>query len=112
MNLSLFLNFYWLISGCCAIHYVKEADLVLGGDEGKECTYSKGYMKRQAIFSCLTCAPEGNAGVCTACSLTCHDGHEVFSLDILYSIEDLVVDGLWLNIETKCCWPGNSQGLR
>lgn len=57
-----------------------EADLVLGGDEGKECTYSKGYMKRQAIFSCLTCAPEGNAGVCTACSLTCHDGHEIVEL--------------------------------
>ncbi|KAI9174542.1 hypothetical protein LWI28_018807 [Acer negundo] len=57
-----------------------EADLVLGGDEGKECTYSKGYMKRQAIFSCLTCTPEGNAGVCTACSLSCHDGHEIVEL--------------------------------
>ncbi|KAK1275166.1 hypothetical protein QJS04_geneDACA011059 [Acorus gramineus] len=57
-----------------------EADLVLGGDEGKECTYAKGYMKRQAIFSCLTCVPEGVAGVCTACSLTCHDGHEVVEL--------------------------------
>lgn len=57
-----------------------EADLVLGGDEGKECTYSKGYMKRQAIFSCLTCAPDGNAGICTACSLSCHDGHEILEL--------------------------------
>lgn len=57
-----------------------EADLVLGGDEGKECTYSKGYMKRQAIFSCLTCTPNGNAGVCTACSLSCHDGHEIVEL--------------------------------
>ncbi|XP_022970058.1 putative E3 ubiquitin-protein ligase UBR7 [Cucurbita maxima] len=57
-----------------------EADLVLGGDEGKECTYSKGYMKRQAIFSCLTCTPDGNAGVCTACSLSCHDGHEIVEL--------------------------------
>lgn len=55
----------------------KEADLVLGGDEGDECTYAKGYMKRQAIFSCLTCNPEGNAGICTACCLSCHDGHEV-----------------------------------
>ena len=55
----------------------KEADLVLGGDEGKECTYTNGYMKRQAIFSCLTCTPDGNAGICTACSLSCHDGHEV-----------------------------------
>ncbi|KAL2516705.1 PHD finger protein-related [Abeliophyllum distichum] len=57
-----------------------EADLVLGGDEGKECTYDKGYMKRQAIFSCLTCTPDGNAGVCTACSLSCHDGHEIVEL--------------------------------
>ncbi|KAL8053987.1 hypothetical protein ABFX02_05G108900 [Erythranthe guttata] len=57
-----------------------EADLVLGGDEGKECTYSKGYVKRQAIFSCLTCTPEGNAGVCTACSLSCHEGHEIVEL--------------------------------
>ncbi|XP_073134212.1 uncharacterized protein [Henckelia pumila] len=57
-----------------------EVDLVLGGDEGKECTYGKGYMKRQAIFSCLTCTPDGNAGVCTACSLSCHDGHEIVEL--------------------------------
>ncbi|KAI9401177.1 hypothetical protein POPTR_001G091600v4 [Populus trichocarpa] len=56
------------------------ADLVLGGDEGEECTYNMGYMKRQAIFSCLTCTPDGNAGVCTACSLSCHDGHEIVEL--------------------------------
>lgn len=56
---------------------VQEADLVLGGDEGKDCTYKKGYMKRQAVFSCLTCTPSGDAGFCTACSLACHDGHEV-----------------------------------
>ncbi|KAL3693423.1 hypothetical protein R1sor_007074 [Riccia sorocarpa] len=57
-----------------------EADLVLGGDEGKECTYEKGYMRRQAVFSCLTCTPGGNAGVCTACSLICHEGHKVVEL--------------------------------
>ncbi|KAK4742380.1 hypothetical protein SAY87_000381 [Trapa incisa] len=57
-----------------------EADLVLGGDEGKDCTFLKGYLKRQAIFSCLTCTPDGNAGVCTACSLSCHDGHEIVEL--------------------------------
>ncbi|KAG6547870.1 hypothetical protein Mapa_010690 [Marchantia paleacea] len=57
-----------------------EADLVLGGDEGKECTYEKGYMRRQAVFSCLTCTPAGNAGFCTACSFACHDGHEVVEL--------------------------------
>lgn len=57
-----------------------EADLVLGGDEGKECTYKQGYMNRQAVFSCLTCVPSGGAGFCTACSLTCHDGHDVVEL--------------------------------
>ncbi|KAI3959467.1 hypothetical protein MKW98_019057 [Papaver atlanticum] len=36
-------------------------------------------MKKQAIFSCLTCTPDGNAGVCTACSLSCHDRHESYS---------------------------------
>ena len=61
----------------------KNADLVLGGDEGVECTYNMGYMKRQAIFSCLTCTPDGNAGVCTACSLSCHDGHEVLNFIFL-----------------------------
>ncbi|GFQ07714.1 putative E3 ubiquitin-protein ligase ubr7 [Phtheirospermum japonicum] len=60
--------------------FFAEADLVLGGDEGKECTYGKGYMKRQAVFSCLTCTPDGNAGVCTACSLSCHEGHEIVEL--------------------------------
>ncbi|KAG8075620.1 hypothetical protein GUJ93_ZPchr0006g46458 [Zizania palustris] len=57
-----------------------EADLVLGGDDGKECTYGGGYLKRQAVFSCLTCVPAGVGGVCTACSLACHDGHEVVEL--------------------------------
>jgi len=56
---------------------LQEADLVLGGDEGKDCTYKQGYMKRQAVFSCLTCTPNGDAGFCTACSLACHDGHDV-----------------------------------
>ncbi|EFJ18773.1 hypothetical protein SELMODRAFT_177978 [Selaginella moellendorffii] len=58
----------------------ESADLVFGGDEGKECTYNEGYMPRQAVFSCLSCAPQGNAGICTACSLACHDGHEIVEL--------------------------------
>ncbi|KAL9246648.1 hypothetical protein vseg_020156 [Gypsophila vaccaria] len=57
-----------------------EVDMVLGGDYGDMCTYEKGYVKRQALFSCLTCTPEGNAGVCTACSLSCHEGHEILEL--------------------------------
>lgn len=53
-----------------------EADLMLAN----ECTYPQGYLKRQALFSCLTCTPAGNAGVCTACYLNCHDGHQVVEL--------------------------------
>lgn len=68
----------------------KEADLVLGGDEGDECTYAKGYMKRQAIFSCITCNPEGNAGLCTACCLSCHDGHEVCMYVYTYVLYGMV----------------------
>eukprot|EP00899_Mesostigma_viride_P008538 jgi/Mesvir1/17686/Mv07866-RA.1 len=77
----------------------EEAQDVLGGDEGKECTYSKGYMTRQAVFVCKTCTPQGwweeqvaaataghpldachLAGVCFACSLKCHDGHEMIEI--------------------------------
>lgn len=43
-------------------------------------------MKRQALYSCLTCIPEAKddptkaAGVCLACSYHCHDGHELIEL--------------------------------
>lgn len=69
----------------------QEADLVLGGDEGKECTYANGYLKRQAIFSCLTCTPDGNSGVCTACSLSCHDGHEVLMRPVFLGFRDVFI---------------------
>ncbi|MCO5579582.1 hypothetical protein L7F22_033439 [Adiantum nelumboides] len=57
-----------------------EVDMILGGDDGKQCTYPKGYLPRQAVFSCITCCPDGNAGVCTACSMSCHDGHEIIEI--------------------------------
>lgn len=57
-----------------------EADLALGGDEGTECTYPQGYLKRQALFSCLTCTPAGNAGICNACCENCHEDHQVVEL--------------------------------
>eukprot|EP01018_Ginkgo_biloba_P036349 Gb_12978 [translate_table: standard] len=53
-----------------------EVDSILGGDEGKECTYSKGYMNKHVVFSFLTCVPTENVGICMAFSLTCHNGHE------------------------------------
>ena len=34
-----------------------------------------GYVMRQALYSCITCTVDGEmAGVCLACSLTCHKG--------------------------------------
>lgn len=39
-------------------------------------------MKRQALYACNTCTPKGGepAGMCLACSYTCHEGHELFEL--------------------------------
>ena len=42
----------------------------------------QGYIGRQALYSCLTCVQgeDEAAGVCLACSLECHDGHELVEL--------------------------------
>nr|CAG4640943.1 EOG090X07TK [Eulimnadia texana] len=60
----------------------QDADAVLGGSDDQNCTYSKGYVKRQALYSCLTCIPDGSqqAGICLACCYHCHDGHELIEL--------------------------------
>ncbi|CAI5527367.1 unnamed protein product, partial [Closterium sp. Naga37s-1] len=87
-----------------------EAFAVLGADDPDKCTYDMGYRKRQALYSCLTCVPPPKiptpsdeteesgggssredprgilsddwkpAGICTSCSLKCHDGHELVEL--------------------------------
>lgn len=59
---------------------------VLGASDEKYCTYSKGAIQRQALYSCLTCCPEArsdmskSAGVCLACSYRCHENHELIEL--------------------------------
>lgn len=40
----------------------------------------QGYVSRQALYACATCDPETSAGVCLACCLECHEGHELFEL--------------------------------
>lgn len=63
-----------------------ESDAVLGGSDDKNCTYSQGYIGRQALYACMTCLPESRAnenkraGICLACSYKCHEGHELIEL--------------------------------
>ncbi|CAG5122332.1 unnamed protein product [Candidula unifasciata] len=57
-----------------------DADAVLGGSDANHCTYPQGRIKRQALYACATCTPEGNAGICLACSYACHEGHELYEL--------------------------------
>lgn len=61
----------------------ESASAVLGGSDDKNCTYLQGYVSRQALYSCKTCSVasgDGHAGVCLACCLECHDGHELIEL--------------------------------
>lgn len=60
-----------------------DAAAVLGNADDKNCTYNfGGYMKRQALYSCLECTKDdsGGAGICLACSYHCHEGHELVEL--------------------------------
>ncbi|CAH1370242.1 hypothetical protein MTP99_011797 [Tenebrio molitor] len=65
---------------------IQDAAAVLGASNDKACSYNDGYLKRQALYSCLTCIPEAKddpekgAGICLACSYHCHDGHELVEL--------------------------------
>ncbi|OXA60503.1 putative E3 ubiquitin-protein ligase UBR7 [Folsomia candida] len=63
----------------------KLSNAVLGASDPLNCSYSKGYLKRQALYACLTCNPKNaphfqQGGVCLACSYKCHDGHELVEL--------------------------------
>ncbi|XP_017474473.1 PREDICTED: putative E3 ubiquitin-protein ligase UBR7 isoform X2 [Rhagoletis zephyria] len=64
----------------------EEYNAVLGASDEKCCTYAQGPIKRQALYSCLTCCPETRtnlnkcAGICLACSYRCHENHELIEL--------------------------------
>nr|XP_061798777.1 putative E3 ubiquitin-protein ligase UBR7 [Nerophis lumbriciformis] len=62
--------------------YVNKALCHLMGSDSENCSYSQGYVKRQAVFACNTCTPDAAqpAGICLACSNKCHDGHDIFEL--------------------------------
>ncbi|XP_067010183.2 putative E3 ubiquitin-protein ligase UBR7 [Anabrus simplex] len=62
-----------------------DAKAVLGASDDQNCTYSRGYVKRQALYACTTCIPHSGdsmkpAGICLACSYHCHEGHELIEL--------------------------------
>ncbi|OXU29116.1 hypothetical protein TSAR_004900 [Trichomalopsis sarcophagae] len=58
----------------------EDAIAVLGASDDQNCTYSKGYI-RQALYACKTCCSSGTrAAICFACSLHCHEGHELVEL--------------------------------
>lgn len=42
----------------------------------------QGYVDRQALYACGTCTSVNGeqAGMCLACSLHCHDGHNLYEL--------------------------------
>ncbi|VDL16894.1 unnamed protein product [Hymenolepis diminuta] len=59
--------------------------MVLGGLERsflEKCTYSEGYLPRQALYLCETCYQTTKkwAGICYACSETCHADHDIIEL--------------------------------
>lgn len=62
--------------------FLQEALIVLAGSDPENCSYSRGYVKRQAVFACNTCtsSPGEPAGICLACANKCHDGHDIFEL--------------------------------
>uniref|UniRef100_H3DJ07 Putative E3 ubiquitin-protein ligase UBR7 n=1 Tax=Tetraodon nigroviridis TaxID=99883 RepID=H3DJ07_TETNG len=61
---------------------LQAAVCVLAGSDPENCSYSRGYVKRQAVFACNTCTPSAAepAGICLACANECHDGHDIFEL--------------------------------
>ncbi|KAK2826070.1 hypothetical protein Q5P01_020284 [Channa striata] len=61
---------------------LEKALCVLAGSDPEHCSYSRGYVKRQAVFACNTCTPSDAepAGICLACANKCHDGHDIFEL--------------------------------
>lgn len=55
---------------------------LFGNDDLTSCSYDKGYLSCQGVHICLTCQKEDSdiAGICSACSLACHENHRVISI--------------------------------
>lgn len=58
-----------------------DATAVLGGSDFDNCSYKNGYVKRQALYACLSCLKDGEiAGMCLACSDQCHADCDLIEL--------------------------------
>ncbi|KRX35195.1 putative E3 ubiquitin-protein ligase UBR7 [Trichinella murrelli] len=64
------------------IQFYEDVDELAGAYGTSNCTYPLGYVKRQAIYSCITCWEKSGSfcGICTACYLTCHNTHDALQL--------------------------------
>ncbi|XP_020775229.1 putative E3 ubiquitin-protein ligase UBR7 isoform X2 [Boleophthalmus pectinirostris] len=62
--------------------FLEQALCILAGSDSENCSYPQGYVKRQAVFACMTCTsnPDKPAGVCLACVNKCHDDHDIVEL--------------------------------
>ncbi|RNA26441.1 E3 ubiquitin- ligase UBR7 [Brachionus plicatilis] len=60
------------------------ASAVLGASDAQNCSYTQGYVYRQALYCCLTCLnltkEKKLHGICLACSYECHQNHELVEL--------------------------------
>ncbi|XP_060531169.1 putative E3 ubiquitin-protein ligase UBR7 [Cylas formicarius] len=87
---------------------IANAAAVLGAANDKACSYAEGYLKRQALYSCLTCIPEAKddpekgAGVCLACSFHCHDGHDLIELYTKRNFRCDCGNSKFSQVELKC----------
>jgi hypothetical protein len=82
---------YFISSGvedtCTIADYISELRaqeheariLLAEASDEHQCTFAGGYVPRQMLYSCVTCARDSGrpVGVCVACSQNCHDDHEV-----------------------------------
>ncbi|KAK4474129.1 hypothetical protein MN116_003433 [Schistosoma mekongi] len=61
----------------------EENCIAMGGiDDKTACTFIRGYVKRQALYTCRTCLniDEVKAGICFPCAMKCHADHDVVEL--------------------------------
>ncbi|KRY76760.1 putative E3 ubiquitin-protein ligase UBR7, partial [Trichinella pseudospiralis] len=64
------------------IQFYEDVDELAGAHGTSNCTYPLGYVKRQAVYSCITCWEKSGSfcGICTACYLKCHNTHDALQL--------------------------------